>query len=306
MMHTFSALSIVLLLTEVLGWLKTSKPGQLMHFSNQISTPCFKLSKVVGVAFCPTLSAINMRLSGFEKSHILFFTLASFFIINCRGCIEFQSVNSRSFAISSSRKQCDASLGTVVLPELVCALTCHRDRRCFAYRHSGISQKCVLLEAPCCTAAEEENHRMMVRVPNSPFTWRFDGSFYFLSQEKGTFDEMGKVCARHGMYRWAPTSLAEVEFIERAVLPLLVDPYISTCTSSRTYYRFWIGITDRPNGNCTLTDLKIRCPVVRYPWSEPSHTAKECVCYRKVSGQFQWDDTHCNGLNLAFCEGPQS
>lgn len=246
-----------------------------------------------------------MRLSGFEKSHILFSTLVSFFIINCRGCMEFQSVNSRTFAISSSRRQCDASLGTAVLPELACALTCHRDRRCFAYRHSGFSQKCVLLEGPCSSASKEGNHRMMVKVPNSPFTWRFDGSFYFLSQEKGTYDEMGKVCARYGMYRWAPTSLAEVEFIERAVLPLLGHPYTYADPNSRTYYRFWIGITDRPNGNCTLTDLNIGCPVVRYPSSEPSHTDQECVCYRKVSSQFQWDDINCNGLNFAFCEGLQ-
>ena len=142
----------------------------------------------------------------------------------------------------------------------------------------------------------------MVRRPESPLNWSFKGFFYFMSQERGTFDEMGKVCARYGMYRWAPSSMEEAKFIERQILPNLKAPYSKMDRHRRTYFQFWVGITDKPNGNCTVTDLKIKCPVTRYAGRSPSYEHRECVVYRSVGGM-TWDDVGCYSHKFAFCKG---
>lgn len=150
---------------------------------------------------------------------------------------------------------------------------------------------------------------MMKRLDHpSKTTWRFNGSEYTFTSGKGNFNQGKVACSALGMHLWYPNSQEELQFFETRVL-------CDLCYMSKDYYfvddygintiahNFWMGIIDRPNGNCLLADEVTRCSVKNYLPGQPNLGYQECPTYYWKNGAFGWDDSACSYAgSYGFCE----
>lgn len=137
---------------------------------------------------------------------------------------------------------------------------------------------------------------MLIRRPDYPkeLTWDFQGSRFLLTKENGTFEEMQAVCASFGMYIWLPNSHEKLSFVEQEILRKLSPPYKT--------FNVWIGVHDKPNGNCRFPDKVTKCPITKYYGEQPKFEREECVHYHNVSGELKWNDVICGLPYFALCE----
>ena len=135
-------------------------------------------------------------------------------------------------------------------------------------------------------------------------TWRFKGSTYTVTPEKGSFNETREACARYGMYLWTPDSQEEAEFVYQTILNNLNSSYYHITTDGNRVYKYlYIGVIDRPNDNCLLVDFETPCPIKNYGPGEPSQGHEECTTMLKKKGTFMWNDIPCNKQRYGLCEG---
>lgn len=134
---------------------------------------------------------------------------------------------------------------------------------------------------------------MMLFEHPSQKTWRYSGSEYIVTKEKGNFTQMTAACAALGMHLWYPNSNEEMRFVEREIYCYLSEEYykIPSWGNNLVTYDIWIGVNDRPNGNCLLADGVTRCPVENYFPGEPSTAAEDCTVIWYIYGKFSWADT---------------
>lgn len=184
---------------------------------------------------------------------------------------------------------------------LSCARACFLHSRCRTFLYDKALSQCSLLERPCNMPVADDSLRIMTRRQLE--TWRFESSRYFVTSTKGTFSEMQVECARHGMYMWIPNSQGEMDFITNSAKGLSTTfKYVET---TKIYYDIWIGVLDKPNGNCLLLDMTTPCPIKKYAPGEPNRNNEECNQFfeRVATSAFEWDDTSCSKQFYAVCEG---
>ena len=94
------------------------------------------------------------------------------------------------------------------------------------------------------------------------------------------------------MYIWIPNTQEEMTFVEQEII-------------SKQSEQVWIGVVDKPNGNCLLSDYKTKCPFTKYAHfhGEPSGEVEECTRYKNPNKSLYWWDIYCSESHLAVCEG---
>ena len=106
------------------------------------------------------------------------------------------------------------------------------------------------------------------------------------------------------MYVWLPDSQEEIAFVEEKIIRNLTKLLFAEKGYS---HNVWVGIVDKPNGNCLLQDLITKCPVTNYLDGEPNDwkgRVQECVCYKQTRFLGRaWDDVLCTKEFHALCEG---
>lgn len=221
------------------------------------------------------------------------------FCASVRACVEFLRVDPRLFRFGSP-KACDAvTVGIQPHPfALGCAHACSADDRCFAFLHDEGAQRCRLLSAACKASTLEESLTVMVRLRDSPtgMAWRFHRSKFIIgSTVQDSFVRGQEACARYGMYMWLPDSVEKWEFFKQKINGSVTAPYSAT--------DLWIGVVDRPNDNCLLSDWKTKCPVKKYLTGEPNYQNQECTKVKTRNGEIGFYDMLCSDKIHPLCEG---
>lgn len=189
---------------------------------------------------------------------------------------------------------------------LTCSVACGLHTRCIAFLLSQESS-CSLLSTPCKAPSSEQNLQMILlrrEHPNS-LTWHFNTSRYILTQENGTYDQMQALCMLYGMYLWVPDTQEELTLVENHILSNLPSQYLVNTGVWGIELRVWIGVVDKPQGNCKMPDLITPCPVTHYLDNEPSNSKSDCMIYKKMNSsavRFGWNDVHCTIVNYGLCE----
>ena len=147
---------------------------------------------------------------------------------------------------------------------------------------------------------------MMRRLEHlSTKTWRFMGSHYMVTTTKGNFNQMKTACAARGMHLWYPNSQEEMRFVENEILCQLPKNYIGIpgwSDGKIVEYGIWIGVINRPNGNCLLADGVTKCPVENYKYGYPREGNKKCTLFWWREGSFHWGDVFCRYSFYGLCE----
>ena len=231
--------------------------------------------------------------------------LAAFTLVAVRACVTFRNIGSygRKFTQFGLSRPCDSVTLSTLTPSSRhrCAVTCSSETRCSAFYHSEALDRCSLLSSPCAAPSSSETARVMIKTPGG-LTWRFNGSTYTVTPEKGSFNAMREACARYGMYLWIPDSQEEADFVYQKIFNNLTSPYRNADRNSYRY-NFFIGVVDRPNGNCLLVDYATQCPIKNYASSQPNSGSEECTQVFKLNGNFMWIDSKCHLDNYGLCEG---
>ena len=98
---------------------------------------------------------------------------------------------------------------------------------------------------------------------------------------------------------WVPDSQEKIDFVKNTIMAPLSGSYKFTLFLGPTYYRVWIGVHDKPNGNCVLPDFKAKCPIEAYQGGEPNGGDEECAIY---GNNLKWNDFKCNDNFHGLCE----
>ena len=256
------------------------------------------------LAFC--LHSLSEHLTINMSAAFALCLLLLFVIKAAQGSALFDPIDS-SFVRFGKIKSC-ASVTLHTLPftdPLSCAVACGVDPRCRAMFHDRASLRCLLLDTPCSMPSTEDTHRVMVRRQQlSQPTWSFKESKYILTTTKGSFAEMQEECARFGMYVWIPNTQEELTFVQNKGFGL-PSQYKQVISPTLTNIKVWIGVMDRPNGNCLLPDLATKCPVTNYDVAhdEPYRNVDECTNFWSRNGTIFWNDITCDTKYYAICEG---
>lgn len=177
-----------------------------------------------------------------------------------------------------------------------CALACGLAPLCHAFLHSEPDQ-CELLSSPWSSTPTEEGQTLMRRrlEKSTKMTWRFKGSQYIVTMEKGNFTQTKTACAARGMHLWYPSSQEEIRFVEKDILCNLDNDLqlVPTWDSNAIIFKILFGVIDRPNGNCLLSDGVTKCSVDNYFDSQPNKESQECTAYWWREERFGWDDINC-------------
>ena len=93
------------------------------------------------------------------------------------------------------------------------------------------------------------------------------------------------------MYIWIPNTQEEMTFVEQEII-------------SKQSEDVWIGVVDKPNGNCLFSDYKTKCPFTKYGAKGANSEDQECTRYNKKEGTGWYrGDKQCSKSYPALCEG---
>ena len=102
------------------------------------------------------------------------------------------------------------------------------------------------------------------------------------------------------MHLWYPNSEEEMRFVEQEILCQLPKEYVRG--AGIIEFILWIGVIDKPNGNCLLADEVTKCPVTNYYPGEPSYEYEPCTLYWYGNGTISWNDVRCELSYYGLCE----
>lgn len=249
----------------------------------------------------------NMSASFFPRSlQIIALLFASFFFSKAN--VIFESVVQLTGTLKAAKQHfCAAETLQTISPldRASCALSCGLDTRCKAFLHTEID-RCELLSTPWRSAPIKEGQTLMMRHlrHQSGGKWRFKDSEYIMTEQRVNFTQVKVACASRGMHLWYPKSQEEMRFVEREILCYLPKEYldVNRVAVGTIRYNLWIGVIDRPLGNCLFADEVTKCSVEKYLPGKPDKADQECVFYWWKNGVFGWNDVYCYQKAAGLCE----
>lgn len=189
-----------------------------------------------------------------------------------------------------------------------CAVECIKEAKCAAFLFS--SGFCSLYSELC---KSQSASRLLVRTSTQKMMFKkdypiFRGTMYRLTDSRGPFIRVLAMCKQLGMRLWIPKDVEELKAVEEKF-------DLRHAGSERKFFgrlspsmvrelMLYIGVQDRPQGNC-VTIENAPCPVTNYITSEePSYWFEECTAYARLPDKtFGWNDVHCSQHYFGICEG---
>ena len=137
----------------------------------------------------------------------------------------------------------------------------------------------------------------------------FKNSVFAISAKLTQFEQ--SACSQYdGMEPWVPSTRDEMTFVEQKILANLSSQFYSDkmtvipgthIIAMTRYFHIFIGVFDRPNGNCVLYDLSSNCPVTNYGTSQPAQSTWECTSYWRTGSSYSWRDVLCSSDFYCLC-----